>query len=280
MPLVAAQTLARRSHVSLPKTVRIREAYAHTSRAGKLGIVAVVSKYGRIPGDEKYRKARWQIWWDTEGRFKESRILQARTIHRPVRSSELAEFMGIMMGDGGISTYQITVTLHHTDDLEYSEFVKGLIKKLFRELPSVYHAPEKSVNNIVVSRKAAAEYLHTLGLPIGNKIRQQIDIPAWIKSDKKFWMACLRGLIDTDGSIFTHRYKVKGIWYAYKKLSFTSVSEPLRVSVHELLQKLGFHPRMTHTDVRLDRVEDVTRYFSLIGSHNPKHLRRYGNTVG
>lgn len=280
MPLRVVEKLAKKSRVMLPKTMRIREAYEHTSRAGKLGMAAVVSKYGRIPGDEKYRNAQWRIWWDTKGKFKESRILQAKAVHLPVRNAVLAEFVGIMMGDGGISPYQVTVTLHHIDDLEYSGFVVKLIQELFRESPRVYHLPEKSVNNIVMSRKAVSEYLHTLGLPIGNKIKQQLDIPVWIKSDQKFGMACLRGLVDTDGSIFTHRYRVKGIWYAYKKLSFTSASKLLRVSVYGLFQKLGFHPRMTSADVRLERVDDVARYFSLIGSHNPKHLRRYGNTVG
>ena len=184
------------------------------------------------------------------------------------------------MGDGGISKYQIIITLHHIDDLEYSDFVAQLIKKLFKITPSINHSSKNSVNDITVSRKELVRYLHELGLPIGNKIKQQFDIPEWIKCDTKFALACLRGLVDTDGCIFTHRYRAKGTWYAYKKLSFTSASRPLRQSVHTLLQKFGFHPRMTDKDVRLDRAEDMKRYFSSVGSHNPKHLRRYESTVG
>jgi intein/homing endonuclease len=135
------------------------------------------------------------------------------------------------------------------------------------------------VNDIVVSRKELVRYLHELGLPKGNKVKQQLDIPVWIKRNRKLAIACLRGLVDTDGSIFTHRYRAKDTWYAYKKLSFTSASEPLRESVYVLLQKFGFHPRMTNKDVRLDRAEDMRRYFAYIGSHNPKHLRRYKNAV-
>jgi len=33
--------------------------------------------------------------------------------------------------------------------------------------------------------------------------------------------------MDTDGCVFTHRYKSKGKWYSYKKLYFTSLSKPL-----------------------------------------------------
>ncbi len=243
-------------------------------------MAAVIQKYGGIPRDEIYRKEQWRLWWESTGTFKKNVILESKRVHKPRQGTELAEFVGVMMGDGGISEYQVAITLHHIDDLEYATFVTNLIKKLFKVTPSVYHSPGKSVNNIVVSRKEMVEYLHELGLPVGNKIKQQLDIPEWIKKDQTLSIACLRGLVDTDGCIFTHRYHVKGARYAYKKLSFTSASEPLRQSVHALLQKIGLHSRMTGTDVRLDRVEDMKQYFSKVGSHNPKHLIRYKSTVG
>lgn len=280
MPLTAVHSLSKRSGVPIPKSIGERDAYAHIAKASKIGLVAVIKKYGRIPRDEKYRKERWHAWWEASGKFKKNPILKSKAIHRPKHSEKLAEFVGIMMGDGGISEYQIVITLHHIDDLEYSGFVVDLITKLFKVIPSIYPSPKNSVNDIVVSRKELVRYLHELGLPIGNKVRQQFDIPEWIKSNQKFSIACLRGLIDTDGCVFTHRYKVKGKWYAYKKLSFTSASMPLRESVYMLLREYGFYPRIADSNVRLDRVEDIERYFSNIGSHNPKHLRRYGNTVG
>ena len=269
-----------RSHVPVPENIRVHNAYAHITTASRMGLAAVIKKYGRIPRNEKYREEQWRLWWKTTGKFKKNTILEPRDVHKPRRGAELAEFIGIMMGDGGISEYQIVITLHHIDDLEYSVFVTHLIKKLFKVTPSIYHSPKNSVNDIVVSRKELVQYLHTLGLPIGNKVKQQFDIPEWIRRDRKFAIACLRGLIDTDGSIFTHRYRVKGMWYSYKKLSFTSASEPLRQSVHDLLQKFGFHPRIASSNVRLDRVEDMRRYFSVIGSNNQKHLRRYESAVG
>lgn len=279
MSLAAVHALSVRTHVPFPKNIRIRYVYAHLANASKMGIAAVIKKYGKIPRDEKYRGKQWRSWWETAGRFKKNSILEPKEIHKPHRSAKLAEFIGIMMGDGGISNYQVIITLHHIDDLAYSKFVANLMKKLFKVTPSIYHSPENSVNDIVISRKELVRYLHKLGLPIGNKVRQRFDIPEWIKRNQKFAIACLRGLVDTDGSIFTHRYRVKGTWYAYKKLSFTSASEPLRQSVQALLRELGFHSRITNHDVRLDSVEDMKQYFSHIGSHNPKHLRRYENTV-
>lgn len=280
MPLTAVRTLSARASVPVPKNILIRDAYAHIARAGRMGAAAVIKKYGYIPRNENRRKERWRAWWESTGKFKKNPILEPKAIYKPKKDIELAEFMGIMMGDGGISEYQIVITLHHTDDLEYSDFVVRLIKKLFKITPSINHSSKNSVNDITVSRKELVRYLHELGLPIGNKVKQQFDIPEWIRCESRFATACIRGLVDTDGCIFTHRYRAKGAWYAYKKLSFTSASRPLRQSVHTLLQKFGFHPRMTDKDVRLDRAEDMKRYFSSVGSHNPKHLRRYESTVG
>ena len=279
MSLTAVRALSARTRIPIPKDVLIRDAYAHIAKASRMGATATIKKYGCIPRNEKHRKEQWRFWWESTGKFKKNSILESKSVHRPKKSIELAEFIGIMMGDGGISEYQIVVTLHHVDDLEYAAFVTKLIKKLFKIQPKIYHSPKNSVNDIVVSRKELVHYLHELGLPIGNKVKQQFDIPEWIKYNEKFAIACLRGLIDTDGCIFVHRYKMKGKLYTYKKLSFASASKPLRQSVHNLLHKAGFHPRIAGTNIRLDRIEDMRRYFSLIGSHNPKHLRRYESTV-
>lgn len=280
MPITTVRALAIRTHVPVPRDILIRDIYAHASKAGKAGMAAVMAMYGGIPRDEKYRKEQWRLWWKSTGKFKKNPILESKAVHKPKHSAELAEFIGIMMGDGGVSEYQVIVTLHHVDDLEYASYVTKLIEKLFRVNPRVYHLYKKSVNNIVISRKELVRYLHELGLPIGNKVKQQFDIPEWIKLDRNYSIACLRGLVDTDGCIFTHKYRVKDTRYAYKKLSFTSASKPLRQSVYDLLQKLEFHSRIAGEDVRLDRVADMSRYFKLVGSHNPKHLRRYESTLG
>lgn len=280
MPITAVQNLSVRTGVPIPKDIRINEAYSHIAEASRMGAAATIEKYGRIPHDEKRRKEQWDAWWESTGKFKKNTILESKSVYRPKQSAELAEFIGIMMGDGGLSKYQVMITLHHIDDLEYAGFVMTLIKKLFKLEAKIYHSPKNSVNDITVSRKQLVEYLHELGLPMGNKVKQQFDMPEWIKLNRNYSIACLRGLVDTDGCIFTHKYRVKGTWYAYKKLSFTSASQPLRHSVYDFLLQLEFHPRIAGEDVRLDRIEDMRRYFKLIGSHNPKHLRRYESTLG
>lgn len=277
MWLTCVHSLSKHTRIPLPKNIRIRDRYEHVSRAGKKGAQAVIMKYGRVPVNEQRRKEQWQKWWEKVGQFRQPPQFHAKVIHKPHKSAELAEFIGTMMGDGGLSKYQACITLHHIDDRKYIDFVAKRIKKLFHIAPSLYHTPIDSVFNIVISRVEVVNYLHSLGLPIGNKVKQEFDIPDWIKENRRFAIACVRGLIDTDGSIFTHSYKVKGTWYQYKKLSFCSHSQPLRYSVAKILTDLGMRARISGYDVRLDSVSDMETYFALVGSSNPKHLKRYAN---
>lgn len=48
--------LANKAGEPVPKVTLI-DRYAHTSRAGKLGSAIVLKKYGRVPVNEKVRKA-------------------------------------------------------------------------------------------------------------------------------------------------------------------------------------------------------------------------------
>jgi hypothetical protein len=197
----------------------------------------------------------------------------------PARSEQLAEFCGIMLGDGGISAYQIMITLHRENDKEYALYVTSLIQALFGLIPSMYEKKSSLAIDLVISRIGLTDFLvNKCGLKRGNKIKQSADIPSWIKENEAFKIACVRGLVDTDGSIFTHSYISKGKQYSYKKLSFTSVSSPLLESVQKIFIEKGLRARIGSVyDVRLDSKSDMQDYFGIFGSQNPKHLKRYAS---
>ncbi len=264
--------------VPVPRNFSTKERYEHMSRAASKAGEIVWKKYGRIGGDEEKRLRQWQKWWQTKGKFKTTGCIHAPLgIQKPRYSIELAELCGILMGDGGISERQVSVTLHSIDDKEYTVFVANLMERLFGVRPALYSKKGVNAHVLVISRTELVSFLtEQCGLVKGNKIAQELDIPAWVRTKRSYMIACLRGLVDTDGSIFTHRYKVKGKWYSYKKLSFTSASPRLRTTVLMFLKSLGFSSRIgSQRDVRLDSVADMKKYFALVGSHNPKHLYRY-----
>lgn len=252
--------------------------YKGAKKGLNLGAIACLKKYGSIGGDSEYRKKKWYEWWEREGKYKPHSIINTPLpIKKPRKSEDLAEFVGIMLGDGGITRYQVTITFHSRDEKEYSKFCTKLIKRLF-DVPVGIHYDKESLSvDFIISRSELVRFcIEKLGLKKGNKIKQQADIPDWIKQNKRFAIACVRGLIDTDGCVFTHRYKVNGKFYNYKKLCFTTYSGLLRQSVFNILQNIGLNPRLAQRrDVRLDSVKDMQKYFQLVGSHNLRHLKRY-----
>ena len=255
-------------------SVALVDRYEHTKKAGVRGGRAVMEKYGRVPIDEEVRRQRWETWWEQEGKYNmPSQKTKLATL--PPRSDELAEFIGIMLGDGGMSAYQLSVTLHSVDDLEYGKFVQKFMYTLFGAKPSVYYRKDAQAHSVVLARKKVVEYLCSLGLVIGNKVDQKIKIPKWILENEKYSLACLRGLMDTDGSVYLHKYKVNNKQYQYKKLCFSSASAPLRKDVQFILHRFGSAATCRGTNVRVDAISDVKRYLEVVGTHNPKHLKRY-----
>lgn len=278
MDFKSLKILCKKTGLKIPSNIQLRNRYWYVIKGASKGGLAVFEKYRIIGGDSEYRKKKWYEWWEREGKYRQHPIINVSIpIKKPRKSRDLAEFVGIILGDGGIAQYQITITFHSEEEKEYSKFVTNLIKRLFDVPIGVYYDKDSLSFDLVISRSELVSFcVKKLGLKQGNKIKEQVDIPDWIKNNKLYSIACLRGLVDTDGCVFTHHYKVNGNPYSYKKLSFTSNSKPLRQSVFNILKDNGLNPRFVQRkDVRLDSVKDIQRYFQLIGSHNPKHLKKY-----
>ncbi len=223
-----------------------------------------------------------------EGRRKGGRktlaILRARGIipltrefDFPIGKSDLlAEFVGILLGDGGITYGQACITLNSEVDREYLIFVVGLIKRLFHFEAPFFKRKDSKANIIYCNGVKFTDYLIKLGLKIGNKVKQQVGVPSWIFTKEEYKRACLRGLMDTDGGIFIHRYKVNGKEYRYLKACFTNRSIPILLFVKDVLDELGMKPKIIlnriSEKVWLYNQNEVYEYLKLVGTHNSRLL--------
>lgn len=278
MPLGSVREICTLTNLKLPSNITIKEPFWSVHKAARIGGVRRYQKYGSIC-DEEYRKKKWLEWWDKKGRFQLSQN-QPRPIHKPARSEMLAEFVGIMLGDGGMTPYQICITLGYKADQEYSTFLRAFLKKLFQLSPSI-HERNKSYITHVISRKELVDYCVSLGLCIGNKVKQQVDMPSWIKKDEELIKACIRGLMDTDGCIFQECHSINARRYCYPRIFLVSYSNPLRRAIYDGLIRLGFSARLrSGRSVTLEKRSDIIRYFSFIGTHNPKHQKRFEAFIG
>ena len=279
MTLSAAELFCEMFKISLPerKESLILRWQKTKQEAGRIGGVERFKRHGSPATEEGRRKGGIKAL----ANFRRNGIVPRVKIYKqPVFSQELAEYVGIMLGDGGLTLGQCTVTLNSIADREYINFVSSFLKKLFGEHPK--HFQKKDCNAVVLyyNGSSLVRYLLQIGLKVGNKVKQQVDVPVWVLEKKRYRISCLRGLMDTDGGVFLHRYKVGGKEYKYRKISFSNRSAPLLLFVSNTLTELGFTPKIIdkveNKKVWLYNTNEVKRYLEVVGTHNPRLLKWNG----
>ncbi|MDO8593625.1 MAG: LAGLIDADG family homing endonuclease [bacterium] len=191
----------------------------------------------------------------------------------PKHSVALAEFFGIMLGDGGINNpWQATITLNAIKDRLYAIYIKKMIKDLFGVVPSSFVYKTRDALRILANGVSLVDFLVSEGLPRGNKLRAGLMIPTWILRNNKYSYACVRGLIDTDGCMFIHTHTVGGKVYKNIGLAFSSRSPELIGQVAAILEKSGIipHVNLRGTDIYIYRKDAVERYLKIFGSSNTR----------
>lgn len=277
MSFVSAEKISKLTDLKIPKGYSIVKWDEHLRKISASGGKSSFKKHGRVGGDEIYRKNKWKEWWIKNGRYQKvpNGFNSLLNIKKPKYNKFLAEYIGIMLGDGGIAKYSTTITLS-SFEINYVNYILNLIDKLFGLTPKVYKKKNANAVDIVVQRKALVDFCQSIGLVQGNKVKHQVDIPSWIKENKSFSIECVRGLIDTDGCFYINSYYVNGKKYFYFKIAFKNSSLPLIKSVAEILASLGVKVRISKNlkDVRIEEKESVLKYIKEIGTHNDKHLQK------
>lgn len=250
------------------------EDFWQNSKAGKVGARVRAEKYGQLGSIETRRKGGKASY--IKRKDAENDIFAKKKVVFPPRSEKLAEFFGIMIGDGTISKYQISVSLSSIVDIPYSNYVRRLILELFNVQPTVAKLKNANCITITLSSIDLVEFLIANGLLLGHKIRQGLDIPSWICSDRSYSNACLRGIFDTDGCIFSENHFINQKNYTYPRMALVSASPNLRNSIFRALTQLDMLPKLRNNrSVNLERLTDIETYFRVIGSSNLKHLSRW-----
>jgi intein/homing endonuclease len=189
----------------------------------------------------------------------------------PEPSAMFAEFIGIMIGDGGINNeWQANITLNSIADKSYAEYVTALCVKLFNLVPAVRKRKAKNALVIVLTSTSVVDFLVSRGLRRGNKLAQSLDIPEWVLANRHYQRSCVRGLIDTDGCLYIHKHKVAGKYYKNIGLCFTSASPRLIGQVATIFEEWGIVPHINAggKNINLYSVKAVERYLRIFGTSN------------
>lgn len=272
--------LARLANLRIEKLeVKELSDWWYTSNAGHLGGRAYIKRYKSL-GTIETRTVGGNATYKKYGNTKNS-IYARKLIKKPKESNKLAELIGILIGDGSINSYQVSVTLNITTDKEYAPYVIALMTSLFGLHPTSQRRERSGCIVIVVSSVELVDFLISKGLPKGNKLRAEIDVPQWIQSNKEYSQACIRGMFDTDGSIFQEVHKHANKSYSYPRMAFVSYSPGLRSTIVSLLRRMNVEARIRNErNVTIERFTDIKEYFRIVGSSNPKHLLHYARCGG
>ena len=120
-------------------------------------------------------------------------------------SEDLAELIGIILGDGCVQKDgTVIIAFHKIDDLK---FIKDRVCFLIKKLVSVetFFYFDELTNRACVNfySKPFVKFLKLkCQIKPGNKIKNQSTIPAWCFRNNKWLRRVARGLFDTDGNFY------------------------------------------------------------------------------
>lgn len=178
----------------------------------------------------------------------------------------LAYIVGIALGDGNLSNPNGRATrLRVTCDLKYPRLIHKIQASIAKLLPNNKVSIVRKKGNCIDISCYSNFWEDFLGWRVGkgSKIIQRISAPNWIKNNHQYKINCLRGLIETDGSIYNDR--------GYKMMMFVNATRELAYDVYEIIKSLNFKPRVykvkngrKHLVYHIRIARDIEKFLELV----------------
>jgi len=191
-----------------------------------------------------------------------------KKIKFPQLDERLAEFVGAHLGDGTMSKYRIKMTGDVRYDFHYFIYLKSLVEGLFGIAGRMEKDKRSNALYLIFDSKQICFFLNKeYNICYGNKIKNGVGIPKAILERKDLCIACLRGLVDTDGSVSR-----RGKQFC---VQFFAKNERLLKQAGIIGNRLKIFTNASGNEVGTNRWENVLRYFKIVGSSNLKHIIRF-----
>lgn len=167
-----------------------------------------------------------------------------------------AYLIGLALGDGNLSNPNgRAVRLRITCDARYPRIAKDILRTLRLLFPdnsvSIVRNPSKDTfYNISVYSNTLREWM-PWRVNYGTKELQNAHVPEWIVKSKTYSRECIRGLLQTDGSIYSDR--------GYLMVNFCNNVEALANDMMNMLTLHGFRPRLSKTGTPNGKIKYTVR---------------------
>lgn len=205
-------------------------------------------------------------------------------------SEELAEFIGILAGDGHVSfntnKNNISITGDSRLDVEYLKYVKSVIEQLFNLKMNIFVKKRQNTALIKFESKGIVNFLRSVGYYKHNS--RNIRIPDWITENENYLLNTIKGLADTDFSLMI--YKNRKVYPYYPIISIGLADKEFTILISNFLVKQGFNTNLifddsvldkrsgkiwSKTTLRLSGRQNLDLWMNLIGFRNQRHLNKY-----
>ena len=190
--------------------------------------------------------AKWREQMKREGKIKST--------YPPLKKDgDLAELIGVVLGDGHICLYPRTEELRLTSNSNSPGFIQRyaeIIEKVFDKKAYIINSNQGNYTKIGFYEKSISK---RIGIPSGARKNLDIKIPSWILKKREYMIRYLRGLYEAEGSFCVH--KPTGTY----KLFFSNRNESMLDIVFRLMKKLGFHPHRSKYKIQISKKEEVYR---------------------
>ena len=193
-----------------------------------------------------------------------------KEIKEIILDENLAEIIGVLNGDGHISKNQKEIcVVGNKNEKDYALYLQNLFtSKLKVDFNHIFFDSSRfklKGYSVDLSRFLVKEY----GLPSGNKLGK-LHIPPQILTKNELLISYLRGLYDTDGTIYIRRKKDYVI-------EISSADKNYLIEIKSALERLGFNISLLKNHVAIYKKHEIKKFFELIRPSNSKHLKRFEN---
>ncbi|HLC60846.1 MAG TPA: LAGLIDADG family homing endonuclease [Candidatus Nanoarchaeia archaeon] len=195
----------------------------------------------------------------------------------------LAEFYGILIGDGCISKFKNQGRTHHairidgnslTDIQYYNNHLKKLVEGIIHREVKIKFRKVGNCIFIMFEYKNFAVFLNNyLKFPFGKK--GNISINEEFIKNQQFLIAILRGLFDTDGCLYFTKNNSKD--RSYPIIEISTHSSALVNQLYQVFCKFGFKVKISHfkDSVKLHGKDNLIKFMKFVGTNHPDKLSKF-----
>lgn len=189
---------------------------------------------------------------------------------------KLSELVGIIIGDGCLynrkGNYLILISGNIKEDKKYYKNISRFIFKTINKQPTI-KIHQRALRLIIKNKNFFNFFYEHLEMKYHGDKTYKVIIPSLVLENVGFTKACLRGIVDTDGSVFTSD---KPGSPNYPSIEITTVSKSLAFQIKDILKKLEYRVTLRWYDPK----NDVQVRTYKIGLNGWLMLRKWYNDIG